>query len=267
MGSSALSARLGRLGLAAILLLASAGLIAPILLSLESAEAAVRLNEALRTVVLRLGIVALGLSVIAVLAWPPALPSLRLWWRRFLHSGQASSAAVQEAVGRLRNFDNPADRITMARSLADRGEHLASIEHWHRALEQDQSSLTARDGLGRALAKIGEHEKAITLLQSVRSEQPDFGFGDTLRILGRTLLKSGRYDEAAEVLEQHEQIAGTDRRVDLLRMRVHDRLGQPDVARQFRERARAPLAAQEKIQPEMALARARARVARLGGRR
>lgn len=267
MNASTSAFRLTRLLTAFVLLIVSGVLIAPILIAEADPVESVQLDQSIGLWASRFVILVLGGFAIWMIAWPPALPWLRVEWRRFRTRGLTDTVRLHESLTRLKNFENSADLETAARCFEDLGRTTHAIQAWHRAVELDPSSVTARAGVARCLAKLGRHADAAEQYAMVLKAEPDHDWGKTLRQFARSLYRSGRLTDAAQALEDHEAMQGADRRADLLRVRVYGELGRQDEARRFRDRAARPLDPQEKVDPELALTRAQARVARIGGAR
>lgn len=218
-------------------------------------------------VALWLGRLVLGVAIagaVALLLWPPAVPWLRLQWRRARDRMNVDRGPLLEAQSRLQHLETSRDHLTVGRSLLRMGQGPRAIPHLVRAYELENDSAQAAHLLGLALFEVGAVTDARRALERAVAIDPSHGFGDALLALGRTLERLGEDAEAERVLAQHEERYGPAPRADLLRARVLGRLGQRDRARALLERAAAPPKDRGLESPDNALARARARVARRG---
>lgn len=79
-----------------------------------------------------------------------------------------------------------------------------ALELLDRAVKADPAPTATRIGLATVLAQTGNHERAVSLLSSVVTDDPE----DTRAwfLMGQSLMKIGRTDEARAALERHQAI-------------------------------------------------------------
>ncbi|MEM7205875.1 MAG: tetratricopeptide repeat protein [Planctomycetota bacterium] len=250
-----------RAAAAALLWLAAAVPLVLYATHLGSPLAAVRLagilGQGLRWVMLvgTVGFVAL------LLAYPPFLPHVRLWWRGLRQRMGGDLGPLREAQGRLKHLETAADHLVAGRAFLLQRRHAASLQHLRRAVELDGEHLASRYQLARALIEIGDLRGAIEQLATVIAKDESHAFGGALLELGITLARAGADAEAIAMLDRHTARFGPSRRAALHRAGALTHLGRGDEGvAALREAARPPEAGRS-LSLEDQLYRARARVA------
>jgi tetratricopeptide (TPR) repeat protein len=76
-----------------------------------------------------------------------------------------------------------------------------AVDYLDRAVRKDPSLVPARLSLGTALAQSGEHARAVEVLQTVATDEPDNE--RVHHLLGQSLQKLGRAEEARQAFERH----------------------------------------------------------------
>jgi len=79
-----------------------------------------------------------------------------------------------------------------------------AVELLGRAVEADPKDIAARIALATALAQSNDNERAVTVLRTVTRDEPE-----NMRayfLLGQSLMKLGRTEEARQALERHREI-------------------------------------------------------------
>ncbi len=107
------------------------------------------------------------------------------------------------------------------------GKSSVSVDAYNHGLRIDPSSLDGLSGLAQTYSKMGKRDEAESLLTRVLAASPK-RTGDSA-LLGELLMESGRYDQAATVLERTEQ-AQPSARSELMLAIAYDRLKQPEKA-------------------------------------
>ena len=79
-----------------------------------------------------------------------------------------------------------------------------ALELLDRAVKADPSAIAPRIGLATVLAKTGDDERAVSLLNSVVKDEPENNRAWFL--LGQSLMKLGRTEEARVALKRHQEI-------------------------------------------------------------
>jgi len=85
-----------------------------------------------------------------------------------------------------------------------RGNLQVSLDLLERAVKADPQPIPPRIGLATALAQMGDHARAVEVLQGVTAGDPENNRAWFL--LGQSLMKVGRVEEARAALERHRAI-------------------------------------------------------------
>jgi len=79
-----------------------------------------------------------------------------------------------------------------------------AIDFLDRAVKKDPKLVPARLSLGTALAQAGDHGRAVEVFQSVAADEPENE--RVHHLLGQSLMKLGRTEEARQALDRHRQL-------------------------------------------------------------
>ncbi|MGA0058955.1 MAG: tetratricopeptide repeat protein [Planctomycetota bacterium] len=200
---------------------------------------------------------------LALLAWPPFLPGLRLWLARVRDRMSVDQGPMLTAQDRLRHFETAPDHVTVGLAQLRLGQAGKAIPHFGRALQLEPTHVAARFHLGRALLQVGALDKARLALADVVRIDPAHAFGRALLELAEACERTGDDATAERILADHERSHGPHRRADLARGRLALQRGDREAARVFLDRAAAPPGAgTRRLTPDEAFDRARARVLR-----
>lgn len=240
-------------------LLVVAGLEAP----RSTTEVAARVAEWLRM----FAIAAALIGTLALIAWPPAIPWLRLWWKEARDRMRVDHGPMLEATARLEHFESAADHLIVGRTLLRIGQPNRALRHLMRAVELEPDAVQNAYFCGRALLAVGAYPVALRALTHAAKLDPEYAFGDLLIDLARAQMRNGQPEAAEQTLARHEQRFGAAPTVDLLRAQLAVARDEPERAREFFSRAAAKPPVATVVSPRDRLARARARVGllRLGG--
>jgi tetratricopeptide (TPR) repeat protein len=162
---------------------------------------------------------------------------------------------------RLAHLETAPDHLVVARTHLDMGSIERALPHLARALEIEPESLSARFLLGRSLLRLGQIPAATAQLAVVVQQDETHAWGDGLLELAAALEHAGHDTEALSLLERHAERIGANRRAMLARARILGRLGRRDEARALLVQAAEAPPTKQRLSPDEALARARARVA------
>ena len=257
-------AGLGTRGVAALALsgVSCAALVVAILAHTAPA-AALAVVDPLGGLLGRLVSVAVPLVAVALIAWPPFLPGIRLWIARMRDRMSVDQGPMLTAQDRLRHLETAPDHVTVGLAQLRLGQAARAIPHFGRALALDPSHVAARFHLGRALLQVGAVDEARLALADVVRMDPAHAFGRARLEFAEACERTGDDVAADQALADHEREYGPQRRSDLARGRIALRRGDRDAARAFLERAIAsPQPGTRRLTPDEAFDRARARVLR-----
>lgn len=207
--------------------------------------------------------VAVPLVAIALIAWPPFVPGIRLWLARMRDRMSVDQGPMLTAQDRLRHLETAPDHVTVGLAQLRLGQAARAIPHFGRALALDPSHVAARFHLGRALLQVGAVDEARLALADVVRMDPAHAFGRARLEFAEACERTGDDVAADHALADHERDYGPQRRPDLARGRIALRRGDRSAARAFLDRAAAsPQAGTRRLTPDEAFDRARARVLR-----
>ena len=237
-------------------------LVPPLLLAVHwwaSPLAALQLGAVLWVAVVWIARVVGVAAIVALLAWPPFLPSLRVALQRLRGQMSVPRGPVLEAQARLRHFENPADHAVLGRSYRELGQLPRAVGHLTRALELEPDNTAARAALGQTLLELGDLQGALDHLGRVVQADERHAFGQPLLLLGEVLQRGGRPREAVTVLQRHEQLNGENPRAQLAQARALLALGEKARAREVLRRAAAKPPPGRRPTAQESLMRARAK--------
>jgi len=130
---------------------------------------------------------------------------------------------------------NPDFWFLLAYSARLAGRYPTSVDAYNRGLQLRPSSVEGLSGLAQTYARMGRNDEAKQLVEKILATNPRSA--DDLRLAGELFLYSDP-NQALGYLQRADSIQSTAR-TELLMARAHQRLGQPDEARQLLERARS----------------------------
>lgn len=251
-----------RAAFAALLWLVAAWPIALIAIAASSPPRAMQLEDAVVGTAHRL-LLWIGIAAaLALVLWPPFLPSLVLWFRKIRQRLSVNRLPTLEALDRLRSFENPADHLTAGRGLLAQGVPRQAVAHLVRAIELDGKDLRARFLLAQALTQLGALKDAAQILDQVVTQDSEHGFGDAMLLLAELNLKLGATETAAAALERFVARYGKRRQALFLLFLAQRELGKKKEALAALQDAARPLAKEERRDPSNRYWKARATVAR-----
>ena len=129
---------------------------------------------------------------------------------------------------------NPDLWFTLAYAARLAGQYSLSLDAYHRGLSERPSSIEGLSGLAQTYARMGRSADAQQVLQQVLAANPR---SDTdLQLAGELLLDSDP-QKAIEYLQRSEAVKGSAR-TELLLARAFQRTGKADQAKEMLERAR-----------------------------
>lgn len=241
--------------------LAAAGVVGIILIGRSDPVGLVRWWASAHELLRAAGLWLLVGGGIALIAYPPALPWLRLRWIRLRQRLSVDQRTLRELEERLRHFETAADHLQLGRMWLRHGVPARALPHLVRAQQLDPEHLGTLDELGRALLHHGHPRHALPALRHVHAAQPEFAFGATAVALGEALLRNDEPHEAASVLERLTRTYPGNRRALWFLAQAKRRTGDASGARDALQRAAAPAEQGTRLSPEDRYFRARARVA------
>lgn len=255
-----------QLRIAFVVFLFGCAAIPPVLFLLEANElgSAHEVTAAVWSFLVRAFWIALAVGVVALLAYPPSIPWLKVAWRGIRARMTIDRSSMAQALSRLEHHETADDHFVVANVAWQMRDMDRVIHHVDRALRCDPKALKARHLGGRALLSISQFEAAAKNLAQVVEQEENFNYGGALLGLARAMFHLRRFDEAADLLDRHEELNGGNREALLLRARVEGRRGDAAKRKEYLRRAAAEPAEGEIMAPEAQLARARARVALWG---
>lgn len=115
---------------------------------------------------------------------------------------RTSKRELKLAEAEVRRLDNSEAWTSYAQALRSRGRYELAREAAASAVEKDPSSWRALNELGLAQMELGNYAGAAETLSRVVELQPAHSGGDATFALAVSLEKSGRKDEARELLEK-----------------------------------------------------------------
>ncbi len=196
----------------------------------------------------------------AALIYPPAIPLLKLRFTQAWRRLGTDRGPLYEGIARLRHLETHDERLKVGRTARQLGETQLAVENLYRAYELDPTHTTGRYQLALVMAEIGRFEDAANLLLALVHDDEKHAFGDALFQLGKALFRMHRDPEAVAVLRRHQQLFPGSRQAHLLLARALAETNAMDAAREQLAAARRPVSGDERLSPEEALARARAKV-------
>jgi tetratricopeptide (TPR) repeat protein len=200
-------------------------------------------------------------GVLLALVYPPFFPGIRLWLRRAKLRLSVSEAPLQQALARLRSFENPDDHLVAGRAFRERGSLPRALPHLLRAVQLAPEHVSARYQLALALLEVGQVEEAISQLGIVLERDERHAYGQPFIQLASALVRAGRHARALDALQRHAALHGETREAACLAARIHTFLGERDAARAALERAASPPAQGQRMTLEEEYARGKARAA------
>lgn len=201
------------------------------------------------------------LAAVAVVAYPPFLPALRLRLRRGWRRLGTSDKPVREAYARLAQFDNVNDHFLVGRHLREHGQPAAAVKHLKRAVELDAGHTNARYQLALALRDAGDLQGAVDELERVIAADRGFAAGQPMLDLVEILEGARMHREADIVLQEYRRLHGDTPLALYLHARALAGLGRRDESVALLRRAAQPPENPRPRSLEEDHARARARVA------
>ncbi|MEZ5963472.1 MAG: tetratricopeptide repeat protein [Planctomycetota bacterium] len=207
-------------------------------------------------------------GAVAVLLYPPFVPSLRLRVRRAWMRMATSDKPVRDAYARLAQLETVNDHFAVGRFLRERGQAAAAVKHLEQAVHLDGSHTGARYQLALARRDAGDLQGAVDGLQRVLAADTQLASGQPFLDLAAILEQARLHHEADFVLRRFRSLHGDPRVALVLHARALAGLGQRDESRMLLAEAAAPPTDGRQLSLEEQNARARARVALwLGGYR
>lgn len=237
---------------------------APLLLLLIDGYSPLWAEEAAyfaRRGLITVGWFSLGVALFALLAYPPFVPGLRLWWRRMRTRMSIDQGPLVAARSRLKHLETADDHLLIARCSFDMGNLAAALPHLIRAIELDAQNLKARYYLARCYRHLGQLPMAVEQLLFVVQREEDHAFGRALLELATCFERLLQDGQALEAVNRFEAIAGANRESSLLRARVLRAQERHEEAKAALQQAARPPEAGRAYPLEEALARAKARFA------
>ncbi len=228
------------------------------LVHLSSPELAVQLAIAGRGA---LGWLLLGGGLaggVAMVAYPPFLPSLRLAVSRLRLRMSTDVAPLREAQGRLQHLETAADHLTAGRILRQLGRAPDALSHLQRAVELDPEHAASRYQLGLALLHVGQPELAAAQLAATVQRDAGHAFGAAKLELGIALQRAGHLQEALAILDEQQRMYGESRRAQFHRAKALRGLSRDGEATDALRSVAKPPAGGTRLAAEDALLRARA---------
>lgn len=159
-------------------------------------------------------------SVVALLAYPPFIPSARLWFRNLKTRMSIDQGQAISARGRLQHLETADDHVLIARTAIDMGNPTGALPHLLRAVEIETNHLNAHSLLGHVYRRLGVLQKAVEELLWVVRREPDYNFGAAALELAICLERVGQDQKALDALQLHAEAAGENRRALLLKARI-----------------------------------------------
>ncbi|MDP6425313.1 MAG: hypothetical protein QGG14_11260 [Planctomycetota bacterium] len=203
-----------------------------------------------------------------LLIYPPAWPTIRLWWKRAGRRLSFDRKEARDLHQRLGEFENARGLESLGELYLNGGQEQFAVGPLIKAVELDPESARSHYLLSRALVRFSKLEDAYASVYRALKLDQDVAFGEAWLHAGEIALKLGFDQDAANAATQHEKRFGTTIRGLYLHARAAHALGDMD------ERGRAltrllelPPEQSKTFTPEEALARARTKIARATGRR
>ena len=214
----------------------------------------------------RLTWIGLGLVVAAAILYPPLLPGLRLLARRLGRQLSFDRKTARDLVQRLAQLQTPRDLQSLGQLYLDAAQPRHALTPLLKARELEPGQPRLHYLLGRCLFDLGHMAQAMAELEQALASEPGVAFGEGLLLAAHCALRHGDAGRARELAARHETLFGESIRGKYLLARAAHRLGQkPERAEHLRRLLAMPPGMGKRYSAEEAMARARARVARLTG--
>ncbi len=238
-----------------------------VLMGLNDSAQAIAWSTTLQSGSQYLGAIIVGTAVVALVLYPPALPSLRLAIHRSKTRMSIDQGPAAQALERIEHLPTGRDHLIVGTWAKDTGDLQRAATHLIEAIKLEPNSIPAHFAFAEVARKAGNLEVAFQEYAGVVQREPDHAYGRALLGLADTLKDLGQNEEALKAYAQHEKTHGEHRAAFVARAGILQQLGQREAATELLQRA-AAAPSSGKLPPEEAYWRAKAQMSlKLGDKR